>query len=143
MKTVDNVILKEVSKIRGKSQCPEEARIYNSVVDFFDGRRISDDSFWERMKTYDDQGVIINRQTRRANSFFFANPLNEPTNNNSTTSILASIFSFLWNTTLYPNYDLDFSLLSERIDSLEQYFDAHLQNQNLTQMPPVKSTKRI
>ena len=74
MKTVDNVILKEVSKIQGKSQCPEEARIYNSVVDFFDGRRISDDSFWERMKTYDDQGVIINRQTRRANYFFLSIP---------------------------------------------------------------------
>ena len=39
-----------------------------------------------------------------------------------------------------PNYDTDISLLSEGIDSLEQFFDMQLQN--LTQMSPVKSNSK-
>ena len=39
-----------------------------------------------------------------------------------------------------PNYDTDISLLSEGIDSLEQFFDTQQKGffQNLTQMPQVK-----
>ena len=46
------------------------------------------------------------------------------------------------NTPMCQKYDIDISLLSEGIDSLEQFFDAQLQN--LKQMSPVKSnSKRI
>ena len=44
------------------------------------------------------------------------------------------------NTPVCPNYDTDVSLLSEVIDSLEQFFATQLQN--LTQMSPVKFTSK-
>ena len=56
--------------------------------------------------------------------------LHKPSYNNSNTI----------NTPVCPNYDTDISLLSKGIDSLEQFFDMQLQN--LTQMSPVKSTRK-
>ena len=69
METVDTVIFRAISEIRGKSKRPDEARIYNFVNDFLDDSGVSDGSFWERMKTLVDQGVIINRPTKCGSSF--------------------------------------------------------------------------
>ena len=74
METVDTVIFRAISEIRSKSKCPDEARIYNFVKDFLDDSGVSDVSFWERMKTLEDQGVIINRLTKCGSSFFWQNP---------------------------------------------------------------------
>ena len=51
METVDTVIFRAITEIRGKSERPNEARIYNFVKDFLDDSGVSDVSFWERMKT--------------------------------------------------------------------------------------------
>ena len=59
METVGTVIFRAISEIRGKSKRPDEARIYNCVKDFLDDNGVLDGSFWERMKTLEDQGVII------------------------------------------------------------------------------------
>ena len=64
METVDTVIFRAISEIRGKSKRPAEARIYDFVKDFLDDSGVSDGSFWERIKTLQDQGVIINRPTK-------------------------------------------------------------------------------
>ena len=58
METVDTVIFRAVSEIRGKSKHPDEARNYNFVIDFLDDSGVSDGSFWERMKALKNQGVI-------------------------------------------------------------------------------------
>ena len=48
MESVDNVIFRVTSEIRGKSEHPDEARIYNFVKDFLDDSGLSDGSFWEK-----------------------------------------------------------------------------------------------
>lgn len=50
METVDTIIFREISEIRGIANRPYEARICNIDKDFLDDRGVSDDSFWERMK---------------------------------------------------------------------------------------------
>ena len=45
MESVDNVIFRVTSEIRGKSEHPDEARIYNFVKDFLDNSGLSDGSF--------------------------------------------------------------------------------------------------
>ena len=69
-----------LSEIQGKSKRPDEVRIYNFVKGFLDDSGVSDGSFWERIKTLDDQGVIVNKTI---SSFFLSKSLHEPTDNNS------------------------------------------------------------
>ena len=75
MEIVDIVVFRAISEIRGKSKCSDEARIYNFVKDFLDYSGVSDGSFSERMKTLEDQGVIINRPTKCGSSFFLSKSL--------------------------------------------------------------------
>ena len=118
METVDTIIFREISEIRGITNRPYEARICNIDKDFLDDRGVSDDSFWERMKKLQDQGK----------SFFLSKALYEPTGNNSNTIHTIPTASLPTNTPVCPNYDKDIFLLSEGIDSLEQIFDIQLQN---------------
>ena len=113
MEIVDTVVFRAISEIRGKSKCSDEARIYNFVNDFLDDSGISDGSFWERMKTLEDQGVIINRSTKCGSSFFLSKSLHEPSDSNSNTINTTPTVSLPSNTTVCPNYDKDVSLLSE------------------------------
>ena len=140
MEIVGTVIFRAISEIRGKSKRPDEARIYNFVKDFLDDSGVSNGFFWERMKTLEDQGVIINRPTKCGSSFFLSKSLHEPSDSNSNTINTTPTVSLPSNTAVCPNYDKDVSLLSEGIDSLEQFFDTQLQN--LTQISPVKSNSK-
>ena len=45
METVNTVIFRVISEMRGKSKRPDEARIYNFVKNFLDDSAISDGSF--------------------------------------------------------------------------------------------------
>ena len=90
METVETVIFRAISEIRGKSKRPDEARIYNFVNYFLDKELsdsgVSDSSFWERMKPLEDQGYVINRPTKCGSSpFFLSKSLHEPSDNNSNT----------------------------------------------------------
>ena len=140
MKTIDTVIFRAIPEIRCKLKRPDEARIYNFVKDFFYDSGVSDSSFGERMKTPEDQGAIINRPTKRWSSFFLSKSLHKATNNNSNTINTTPTVFLPSNRFVCPNCDTDISLLSERIDPLEQFFDTQLQN--LTQVSPVKSTSK-
>ena len=66
--------------------------------------------------------------------------MHEPTDNNSNLINTAPAVSLPSNTPACPNYDTDISLLSEVIDSLEQFFATQLQN--LTELSPVKCTSK-
>ena len=140
MEAVDTVIFKAISEIRGKSKPPDEARIYNFVKDFIDDSGVSDGFIRESMKTLEDQGVIINRPTKCASSFFLLKSLHEPTDNSNTINTTPTI-SLPSNTCMCRNYDTDISLLSEGIDSLEQLFDR--QHERLTQMSLVKFNSKV
>ena len=48
MESVDNIIFRVISEIRGKSERPDEARIYNFVKDFVNDSGLPDGSFWEK-----------------------------------------------------------------------------------------------
>ena len=85
METVDTVISRAISEIPSISKRADEARIYNFIKNFLDDSSVSNGSFWERMKTLEDQGTIINRPTKQGSSFFLSKSLNEPTDNNSST----------------------------------------------------------
>ena len=122
MEIVGNVIFRAISVIRGKSKRPDEARIYNFVKDFLDDSGVSDGFFWERMKTLEDQGVIINRPTKCGSSFLCLKSLHEPSDNNSNTINTTSTVFLPSNAPVCPNYAKDASLLREGIDSLEQFF---------------------
>ena len=63
---------------------PDEARIFNFVKDFLDDSSVSD-GVSERMKTLEDQEVIINRPTKYGSSFFLSKSLQETTDDNSNT----------------------------------------------------------
>ena len=60
------------------AQMKSEFIIYN----FLDDSGVSDGSFWERIKSLDAQGVIVNKPI---SSFFLSKFLHEPTDNNSNT----------------------------------------------------------
>ena len=74
METVDTVIFRAITEIRGKSKRPDEGKIYNSVKDFLAHRGVSNGSFWEKVKTLENEGIIINRPTVCGSSFFCQNP---------------------------------------------------------------------
>ena len=95
---------------------------------------VSDGSFWEIMKTLEDQGAIIHRPTKQGSSSFSSKSLRETTDNNS--NLISTSVSLSNNTPVYPNFDSDIFLLSEGIDSLEQLLDTQLQNVRLN--PPVR-----
>ena len=120
------LIFRAISEIRGKSKRPDEARIFNFVKGFLDDSGESDGSFWERMKTIEDQGVIINTPTKCGSSFFLSKSLHEPYDSNSDTINTTPTVSLPSNAPVWPNNE-DVSSLSEGIDSLEQFFDTQLQ----------------
>ena len=92
------------------------------------------------MKTIEDEGVIINRPTKCGKSFFLSKPLHEPSDSNSNTINTTRTVSLPSNTPVCGNNDEDISILSEGIDSLEQFFETQLQN--LMQISPVKSNSK-
>ena len=140
MEIVDTVIFRAISEIQDKSKRPDEARIYNFVKKFLNNSGVSDGSFWERIKTLENQGVIINRPTKCESSFFLSKSLHEPSDNNSNTISTTPTVSLPSNTPVCPNYDKNVYLLSEGIDSLEQFFDRQLQN--FMQISQVKSNRK-
>ena len=72
--------------------------------------------------------------------FLLSKSLHEPSDSNWNTINTTPTVSLPSNTPICPNYEKDVSLLSEGIDSLEQFFDTQLQN--LTQISPVKSNSK-
>ena len=140
IETVGTVIFRAITEIRGKSKRPDKAKIYNSVKDFLDHRGVSNGSFWEKVKTLEDQGIIINRPTACGSSFFLSKSLHEPSDGSSNTISTTPTISLPSITPVYLNYNKDVSLVSGGIDSLEQFFDTQLQN--LTQVSPVESNSK-
>ena len=121
MVTVNTVIFRAISEIRGKSKRPDKTRNYNFLKDFLDDSGVSDDSFWEKVKTLEEQGVITNRPTKCGNSFFLSKSLQKPTDNNSNTINTTPTVSLPSNTPVCPNYDTDISLLREGINSCPNF----------------------
>ena len=121
MVTVNTVIFRAISEIRGKSKRPDKTRNYNFLKDVLDDSGVSDDSFWEKVKTLEEQGIITNRPTKCGSSFFLSKSLHKPTDNNSNTINITPTVSLPSNTPMCPNFDTDISLLSEGINSCPNF----------------------
>ena len=119
METVDTVIFRAISEIRAKSKRPDEARIYNFAKDFLDDSGVFDGSFWERKKTLEDEGVIINRSLKCGSFFFLSKSLHEWTNNNSNTINTTPTVSLPINAPVCPNYDAD---MIQNYDTIQKGF---------------------
>ena len=92
---------------------------------------------WKNENNWGQQRAITDKPSKRRSFFFLSKPFHESIDNNSNTINTTPIGSLPSNTPVCPDYDTDTSLLSEGIDSLEQFFDTRLQNlQKLTQMSP-------
>ena len=126
MKPVNAIVFRTIFEIRGKSKRPDETRIYKFVKEFLDDVGYpwfllgKNENTWGLRSYY-------KRLTKFGSSFFLSKSLHEQTHNNSNTINATLTVSLPSNTPVCPNYDTDFSLLSEGIDSLEQFFDTQLQ----------------
>ena len=63
METVDTVICRAMSEIRTNQNAQMKPK-FIIVKDFLDDSGVSYVFFWERMKTLEDQGVIISKPTK-------------------------------------------------------------------------------
>ena len=63
METFDTVICRAMSEIRTNQNGQMKPK-FMIVKDFLDDSGVSYGFFWERMKTLEDQGVIISRPTK-------------------------------------------------------------------------------
>ena len=52
------------------SKGPDEKRIFSFLKEFLDGNEITESTFWERLRTLDIDGEIVNKPSKKGNSFF-------------------------------------------------------------------------
>ena len=69
--SVDNMIYQVISEIRYSiSKRPDEYRILNFVKGFLSGNKIDKTICWQRLKILEKEGKIINKPSKKRNSFF-------------------------------------------------------------------------
>ena len=54
------------------SECPDEKRIFSFVKEILDGTEIAEITFWERLRALEIEGEIINKPSKKGNSFFLS-----------------------------------------------------------------------
>ena len=54
------------------SKRPDEKRIFSFLKEFLDGNEITESTFWERLRTLDIDGEVVNKPSKKENSFFLA-----------------------------------------------------------------------
>ena len=56
----------------------DEKRIFSSVKEFLHGNQIEESTFWERLRTLEIEGEIINKPSRRGILSFFRKVIHMP-----------------------------------------------------------------
>ena len=99
------------------SKRPDEKRIFSFVKEFLDGNEIADSNFWERLRTLEFEGEIVNKPSKKGNSFFL------PKSNSyaSVNSYDASCNQFPGSTPSCP-HDLgrDLPIIREEVEALDK-----------------------
>ena len=54
------------------SKRPDEKIIFSFVQELLDSNEIAESTFWERFRTLEIEGEIINKPSKKANSFFLS-----------------------------------------------------------------------
>ena len=69
--SLDEMIYHAIYEIRYRlSKRPDEKRIFSFVKEFLDGNEIAESTFWERLRTLEIKGEIVNKPSKKENSFF-------------------------------------------------------------------------
>ena len=86
--SLDKMIYHTIYEIRCRlSKCPDEKRIFIFEKEFLDGSEIPESIFWERSKTLEIKGEVVNEPSKKGNYFFLLE-------SNSYTSVNSSDISY-------------------------------------------------
>ena len=106
------------------SKRPDEKRIFSFVKEFLDGNEIAESTFWERLRTLEIKGEIVNKPSKKGNSFFLSK-------SNSYASVNSSDISYNQFPSSTPscpqNLGHDLSIISEEIEALDKIINQSLQ----------------
>ena len=123
--SLDKMIYHAVYEIRYRlSKRPNEKIIFSFVKEFLDGNEIAESTFWERLRTLEIKGEIVNNSSKKGNSFFLPKI-------NSYTSVNSSDISYNQFPSSTPscpqNLGHDLSISSEEIEALDKIINQSLQ----------------
>ena len=94
------------------------------MKEFLDGNEIAESTFWERLRTLEIKGEIVNKPSKKGNSFFLSK-------SNSYASVNSSDISYNQFPSSTPscpqNLGHDLSIISEEIEALDKIINQSLQ----------------
>ena len=116
--SLDKIIYHAIYEIRYRlSKRPDEKRTFSFVKEFLDGSEIAESTFWERLRTLEIKGEIVNKPPKKGNSFF----LSERNSYASVNSSDISYSQFPSSTPSCPqNLGHYLSIISEEIEALDK-----------------------
>ena len=122
--SLDKMIYHGIYEIRYRlSKRPDEKIIFSFVKEFLDGSEIAESGFWERLRTLEIKVEIVNKPSKKGNSFFLSK-------GNSYASVKSSDISynrFPSSTPSCPqNLRHDLSIISEEIEALDEIIKSNL-----------------
>ena len=123
--SLDKMIYHAIYEIQYRlSKRPDEKRIFSFVKEFLDGNEIAESTFWERLRTLEIKGEIVNKPSKKGNSFFLSK-------SNSYASVNSSDISYNQFPSSTPscpqNLGHDLSIISEEIEALDKIINQSLQ----------------
>ena len=87
--SLDKMIYYAMYEIRYRlSKRPDEKIIFSFVKEFLDGNEIAERIFWERLRTVETEGEIVNKPSKKGNSFFLPK-------SNSYASVNSSLHAYI------------------------------------------------
>ena len=118
MTSLDKMIYHAINEIRYRiSRRPDEKRIFSFVEEFLDGSKIAESTFSKRFATLEIKREIVNKPSKKENSFF----LSKNNSHASANSNDISYNQFPRRTPSYPqNLGHDLSIISEEIEALDK-----------------------
>ena len=123
--SLDKMIYHAIYEIQYRlSKRPDEKRIFSFVKEFLDGNEIAESTFWERLRTLEIKGEIVNKPSKKGNSSFLSK-------SNSYASVNSSDISYNQFPSSTPscpqNLGHDLSIISEEIEALDKIINQSLQ----------------
>ena len=123
--SLDKMIYSAIYEIRYRlSKRPDEKIIFSFFKEFLYGSEIAESAFWERLRTLEIKGGIVNKPSKKGNSFFLSK-------SNSYASVNSSDISynqFPCSTPSCPqNLGHDLSIISEEVEALDKIINQSLQ----------------
>ena len=130
--SLNKIIYHAIYEIRDRlSKHPDEKRIFSFEKEFLDGNKIAESTFWEKLRTLAIDGDIVNKPSKKENSFFLLK-------NNSSASVNSSDISYnqfpISTPVCSQNLGHDISIISEEIEALDKIINRSLQR--ITLDPP-------